>query len=110
LGEASGRSISFVQQHAITNTFAGIQSYTFAVATARAPLSAHTFPATQTTSLGTILRGSVRYYVIIPSEYIDNKFKLTTEKTKKKKILEVISSESINDRLSLVFIQFLQIK
>jgi len=93
VGEAPGRPISSVQQHAITNAVAGVQGHAFAVAFARAPLSAHTVPAAQTTSLGTVLRGRVCHHFIIPSECVDGEFWLTVVnnlKTKKRKLKAII--------------------
>jgi len=85
VGEAPGWPVSSVQQYAIANAFAGVQGYAFAVAFARASLPAHTVPAAQTTSLGTVLRGRVRHHVIVPSECVDGEFWLTMVKTLKLK-------------------------
>jgi len=67
LGQAAGRPVALVQQHAIPDAAAGVQSHAVAAAVARAPLSAHALPAAQTAPVGTVLRSRVGHHVLVPS-------------------------------------------
>lgn len=68
LGQTAGRPVSPVQQHAVPHAVAGVPGHAAAVAVARTPLPAHSVPAAQTTSLGTVLRGRVGHHVVVSSK------------------------------------------
>lgn len=66
VGQAAGRPVPPVQQHAVPDAAPGVQGHAAAAATARPPLSTHAVPPAQTTSLGTVLRGRVGHHFVVP--------------------------------------------
>lgn len=80
LGQATGRPVALVQQHAVPDAVAGVQGHAVAVAVARTPLSAHALPTAQTASLGTVLRSRVGHHVVVPSNLSKSTVDVTIER------------------------------